>query len=256
MSDNPSWRPKQAFDVFFFDCDSTITQIEGLDELAELNGVGAETRAISQRCMDRTGLNPEVYKKRLDLVRPDKQQMTVLAQLYLQAISPDVQDTLNVLRRLGKRIYILSGGIKETIIPLALSLGMTENQVLAVDLYFDEQGGYRGFDSSSYLVQSQGKNRQIATIVPDTQRAFLMGDGFSDWEAHASVGRFAGYGGAQNRPWIREHSSFYIETASFLPVLNLGLTEAEVSLLLPQEQVLYQLGASMIQQGQVLIKNS
>lgn len=254
MTKSEFWQPAKPIDVFFFDCDSTLSTIEGLDELAVINGVGAEVKQITERCMELTGLNVEVYNQRLELVRPTKEQMIHLSNLYIQNISPGAQETIRILQRLGKDVHILSGGIKQSIVPLALHLGVSESRLHAVELFFDRQGGYLGFDESSHLVQSKGKNKKIASLLQSHQQGLLMGDGFSDWEAHTAVSRFIGYGGVQARNSVRDNSNFFIEAASFFPLLNLALTQEEIGQLESDEFRLYEEGARLIELGWVLIR--
>ncbi|MBT4147320.1 MAG: haloacid dehalogenase, partial [Gammaproteobacteria bacterium] len=41
-----------SFDIIFFDCDSTLSEIEGIDELAERAGCGAEMAALTNAAMN------------------------------------------------------------------------------------------------------------------------------------------------------------------------------------------------------------
>jgi phosphoserine phosphatase len=252
---NPEyWMPESPFDVFFLDWDSTISLIEGIDFLAGLNGVEKQVHAITQRCMATTGLSIEDYRKRLDLIKPTKIQMQQLAQAYRAHLAPGARDTIKLLQDLGKTLYVLSGGIKEAIVPLAEELGIHQSNVLAVDVYFNESGAYEGFDELSELVQANGKSKQIAQVLKAKERSLLIGDGFTDWEAQSSVTRFIGYSGLHPKAWVKEHAEFFITQTSIFPLLALGLTDTEQARLKSEDKLFYEAGIADIQKGLVLIK--
>ena len=53
-----------------FDCDSTLSRIEGIDELADIAGVTRQVRQMTDAAMaGEIGLE-EVYGKRLELIKP------------------------------------------------------------------------------------------------------------------------------------------------------------------------------------------
>jgi phosphoserine phosphatase len=48
------WQPTIPFDAVIFDCDGTLSAVEGIDELAEKNAVGREVKALTQIAMGQT----------------------------------------------------------------------------------------------------------------------------------------------------------------------------------------------------------
>lgn len=252
---NPKlWMPEAPIDVFFFDWDNTLSLIEGIDLLATMNGVAEQVHGITQRCMSTTGLTVEDYRKRLDFIKPNQGQIAQLAQTYKAHLAPGALDTMRLLHGIGKKIYIISAGIKAAITPLAEELGISPNRVLAVDLYFNSSGVYEGFNEHSELVQANGKSMQIAKMLKSNERSLLLGDGFSDWEAQKTVSRFVGYAGLHPKSWVQEHSDFYITHTSILPLLALGLTDEEQVNLKKEYKIGYEQGVADIQNGLVLIK--
>ncbi len=67
-------------DCIIFDCDGTLTAIEGIDALAEKNGVSQEVSALTAYAMGQAGINPDIYQQRLGLVRPTSSQVQQLAE--------------------------------------------------------------------------------------------------------------------------------------------------------------------------------
>ncbi len=248
------WMPNKPIDAFFFDCDGTLSLMEGIDVLAEMNGVGDKVKAITERCMALTGLSLADYRERLHYVQPTKKQLDALAELYRTHRSPGALETIQTLRSLGKKIYIISAGIRASLLPLADDLGIPPENVLAVDVYWDDNGNYSGFNEESYLVAAEGKNKQIKEVLTTNERSLLIGDGFSDWEAHTVVSRFIGFAGLSPKAWVRDHSEFFISGANILPVVNLGLTQKEAENLFPEFKNFYEKGLQDIQSGVVLIQ--
>ena len=65
-----------------FDCDSTITQVEGIDLLADKNNVWEEVSAITRRSMEHSSLTIDIFEERLDLVQPTLEQVQDLGGIY------------------------------------------------------------------------------------------------------------------------------------------------------------------------------
>src|SRR5688500_12744644 len=92
-----------------FDCDSTLSAIEGIDELAR------EQRAAIEELTDAamTGAVPleAVYGKRLALIRPERARVEALAALYVERLVPDAVEVVRALRREHIEVRIISGGL-------------------------------------------------------------------------------------------------------------------------------------------------
>ena len=74
-------RPK--FASVCFDCDGTLTRIEGIDELARRSGRDSEIAPLTTAAMDGTLSIEDVYAKRLEIVRPDREALEWLGERYL-----------------------------------------------------------------------------------------------------------------------------------------------------------------------------
>lgn len=254
MSAREFWRLTQPIDSFFFDCDGTLTLVEGIDELAAMNGVADEVQAITARCMSTTGLSLPDYRARLESTRPTKSQLHNLVEIYRANIPPGVLECINILHKLHKSVYIISAGIKSTVVEFAKTLGVAAENVFAVDVFFNSEGEYSGFDEESYLVQPMGKSKQIAAILKKSERSLLLGDGLSDWEASETVTRFIGYAGLKGKDSVKSRANFFINSTSVFSLLPLGLTLDEFNALSQEDKTYYQRGLAEIDNGQVIIK--
>ncbi len=237
--------------AFVFDCDGTLSLIEGIEVLAEHNGVGERVRELTEYAMSEAGLNSDIYRERLALVRPTRQQAIDLAQHYFVARVPSIIAIIEILQTLGKAVYVVSAGINPSVKLFANMLGIKSESVFAVDLKFGAKGEYNDFDHTAAPSKEHGK-RLIADHIKAThQRVIWIGDGMNDLVVKPDVVRFIGFGGAFYRPKIAKNSDYYIKCPSMTPLLALGLTEHEVAQLGTDALKLYQEGLQLIEADEV-----
>jgi phosphoserine phosphatase len=249
-----SWRTSIPFEAIVFDCDSTLSAIEGITVLAELNGVYQAVHELTEQAMSSVGVSHSLYKQRLDLVRPRLQQMQAVAHAYWQHLTLDTAEVIRCLHRLGKSVYVSSAGLLPPVIAFAAQLNIPAEHVYAVPVYFDEKGDYVSFDPNSWLVEQNGKSKVVAELREKHQTIVHIGDGMNDVEAAKVVDRFVGYGGACFRQTIADLSDFYITSASMSPLLPLLLTEKEVLGLDDTSQAVFAKGYELLQQNKVLFR--
>jgi phosphoserine phosphatase len=231
-----------AYDEIFFDCDSTLSTIEGIDELARLKGVEERIVALTNAAMN--GLIPlqEVYAERLRLLRPTRADMHAIEQAYRRTVVPDARETIAALHQLGRRCFVVSGGLADAVIGFAEWLGIPRRQVHAVGLSYNQLSGRwwdyqtcaQGNPDESYLMyddgpltKQHGKAEVIGAARTPGQRAMLVGDGSSDLAAAGAVNLFCGFGGVVARPVVAAQSHAFIASESIAPALLLALGERE-----------------------------
>ena len=210
------------FDTIVFDCDSTLSAMEGIEELC--GGEHADELArLTARAMD--GLVPleEVYARRLELVRPDRDALERVGRLYVERAVPRADSLVRALQELGKTVAIVSGGLLPAVRRLAEALAIPARDVHAVDVLFDAEGGYADFDRDSPLARSGGKIEVVARIRSRAPGpCALVGDGATDLEAAPHVDRFVAYGGVAARPSVLGPacvSTTDLELSSLVPFL-------------------------------------
>jgi phosphoserine phosphatase len=208
-----------SFDVICFDCDSTLSRIEGIDELARRVGMGEEMSKLTDLAM--TGVVPleAVYERRLSLIRPDQDSINWLADLYIAEIVEGVKEVFAALLAQDKAVHIISGGLRQAILPLAEYLGLPESHVHAVDIYFNEDGSYRNYDLNSPLARTGGKAVVVGTLKGQGSLV-MVGDGKTDLEARQSGAYVLGFGGVVDRAIVREQADFYTTEPNLLAVLE------------------------------------
>lgn len=251
-----SWQLNKPISAIVFDCDGTLSSIEGIDFLAKNNGVGEAVKSLTSAAMGQTGLNPVLYQERLDLVFPRREQVYALGHQYFAHRVPDICDVINLFKRLNKSVYLVSAGVNPAVKMFGEMLQIPPENVFAVDLRFDQQGNFLDFERSSPLVNNDGKRSIVEQLKAQHKDIIHIGDGLNDVVTLDLVTRFIGYGGVAYRKNIAELCKYYINTLSFASLLPLALTHDEAAALLPEEQALYQRGLTAIQEGKVQIEDT
>lgn len=208
-----------SFDVICFDCDSTLSKIEGIDELAKRAGVGAETARLTDAAMNGEIPLEAVYGKRLAIIRPDRAGIEWLSRLYVSERVDGVKDLFDILLRQGREVHIVSGGLRQALAPLADFLGLPESHVHAVDIFFNADGSYRGYDESSPLARSGGKGDICRRLLRGKASLAMIGDGQTDMEAKQPGVTVIGFGGVCDRLKVRKLADHYIDQADLKAVL-------------------------------------
>ena len=220
-----------------FDCDSTLSRIEGIEELARmdaaaraLNGAGEararELRELTDAAMSGRVPLQEVYGKRLQLVSPRRNDVATLGRRYIEQAVPGAKDTLSALRYLGKDLVIVSGGLRLAVVAFGQWLGIKDSHVHAVAAWFSDNGVLTHIDSRSPLVRSGGK-REVVAGLPKLRTAFV-GDGMTDAETAGAVDAFICYAGVVRRPEVAALAAAVVETPSLAGVLPVLCTAEEL----------------------------
>ena len=208
-----------SFDVICFDCDSTLSRVEGIDELARRNGLFEEVAALTDRAMNGELALESVYEHRLDLIKPTRADIDWLADLYIAEMVDGVRETVKTLLDSGKQVHIVSGGLRQAILPLAELLGVAEENVHAVDVMFDDNGGYQDFLRHSPLAMSGGKARICRRLRMRFSALAMVGDGKTDLEAKEAGAYMIGFGGVVRRPLVEQQADCFVADPSLTAVL-------------------------------------
>lgn len=215
--------PAPRFASVVIDVDSTLSGVEGIDWLAGLRGpeMAARISALTDRAMRGEITLESVYGERLRMIAPTRREVDALAARYVEAIAPGAVDAVGALRRAGVAIAVVSGGLREAIVPLARSVGVDDHRLRAVSVRFDARGCYAGFDESSPLATQQGKARVVRELALGAP-ALGVGDGVTDLAMRPSVAAFGAYTGFVRREPVVREADFTIESFAQLEALVLG----------------------------------
>ena len=201
-------------DGICFDVDSTFCQDESIDELAEFLGCGDVVRELTAKAMGGNVLFQDALKARLDAMGPTRADVDRFLVEHPHILSVGIRELLGVLAKRDVQVFLVSGGFRQIIEPLAEHLGIPKAHVFANNLLFESDGGYAGFDPEEFTSRSGGKREAVRHI----RKAFgmetiaMVGDGATDAEARGDDGAklFIGYGGTVFREGVAERADWYV----------------------------------------------
>lgn len=195
----------------FIDFDSTLTKVEGLDELANIAFAGnpnRETVVAEIAKLTDLGMSGEIsfgesLRRRVQLLSANRSHINQLTEFLQTQISDSFLENQTFLRAHQTQIYVISGGFKEFILPVTNRLGVLENHVFANTFVFDERGNIVGIDEQNPLANDLGKI-EILKRLDLTGEIYVIGDGFTDYQLRAAglASRFYAFTENVSRPNI------------------------------------------------------
>jgi phosphoserine phosphatase len=210
------------FASVLLDVDSTLTTVEGITWLAARRGsdVSAAVDAMTLNAMEGALPLDAVYARRLSLVRPSRADLSALALAYSAGVLPGAIEALRTLRDAGVRLVLISGGLRDAIIPFAAELGFAPDDVHGVPLQFTSDGCYAGFDATCPLACAGGKPR-VAQSLSLPRPTLAVGDGSTDAELKPYVDAFAAFTGVARRESVVAVADYIVSAFAELPPIIL-----------------------------------
>lgn len=261
-----------AYRHVFFDCDSTLTEIEGIDALAEASGKGWRIGILTDAAMSGDVDLEEVYAKRLQALKPTRGQIQAIRKIYKKNMVPDTAEVLAALQHLNHQVYILSGGLAEPVIEFGRFLGVPLDHIRAVKVEYDQLSGdwWKKIDdeqpnlserllsySDDSLTVSDGKAQIVGELLANQMgRSLFVGDGVSDLLASRAVDLFVGFGGVVTRSRVRAEAPVFIHSRSLAPLLAVAAGPAGLAGLEDSEYQEVAIKArNLINQGAISFKS-
>ena len=213
------WRQS---DAVCFDVDSTVLPHEGIDRLALHCGAAEQVAEWTKRAMTGKVLFEQALQARLELIQPTRMQLDQVSNQPIE-LTPGVEFLVKELKARDVAVYLVSGGFRSMITPIAHRLGLDpETNVFANRILFhdDENETFRGFDGDEPTSKSGGKPRVIETLMnrEGFQRITMIGDGVTDMEARPPAHLFIGFGGIVQRAPVQQGADWFVE--SFQPLVE------------------------------------
>ncbi|KAK8448066.1 hypothetical protein SEVIR_8G211400v4 [Setaria viridis] len=154
----------QNADAVCFDVDSTVIQDEGIDELADFCGAGKAVAEWTAKAMTGTVPFEEALAARLSLIKPSLSQIEECLVKRPPRISPGMADLVKKLKANNTDVFLVSGGFRQMIKPVASELGIPAENIIANQVLFGTSGEYAGFDPTEPTSRSGGKAQAVQQI--------------------------------------------------------------------------------------------
>ncbi|CAL9039702.1 phosphoserine phosphatase, chloroplastic-like isoform X1 [Musa acuminata AAA Group] len=197
-----------------FDVDSTVCLDEGIDELADFCGAGKAVAEWTTKAMSGSIPFEEALAARLSLFNPSLSQVQDFLDKRPPRISPGIAGLIKKLMAKNIDVYLISGGFRQMINPVALQLGIPLENIFANQLLFGSSGEFIGFDAKEPTSRSGGKATAVQQIrkVHNYKALVMIGDGATDLEARKPGGAdlFICYAGAQLREAVAGKADWLI----------------------------------------------
>ncbi|OQS06831.1 hypothetical protein THRCLA_01136 [Thraustotheca clavata] len=205
------WQRAQAV---CFDVDSTVISDEGIDVLAAHCGQGEAVAAWTSKAMNGGVKFEDALAARLNIIKPSKDAIaqclgTHPPHLHL---TKGIDQLIKELHRRKVDVYLVSGGFRLMIAPVAAHLSIPPTNIFANTIYFDAKGEYSGFDANELTSRDGGKPRVIEKLKSERQykTVIMIGDGATDMQAKPPADLFIGFGGVVVREVVKKHADWYI----------------------------------------------
>ena len=128
-------------DCVCFDVDSTVCQNEAIDELANFVGAGAQVERLTKEAMGGNMSFRQALQKRLDIIKPSTKNLEDFNKRSKGCLlTPGIKELVDLLHKRKVHVYLVSGGFKITIYPVADTLSIDRKNVFANELLHDAQG--------------------------------------------------------------------------------------------------------------------
>jgi len=212
------WTWRHA-DAVCFDVDSTVCQNEAIDDLADFCGVGQEVAELTKVAMNGNMTFREALTIRLNLIRPSKHQLQSFLRQHPPRLTPGIVELVDQLHRKNVKVFLVTGGFRAIVLPVAKILDIPEAQVFANVLAFDEDGVYTGFDHNQLTSDSGGKTEVCRHLKEKFgfKNLVMVGDGATDMETYSPEDRtaadgFIGFGGNIVRDSVLRGSEWFADS--------------------------------------------
>lgn len=209
------------FRSLILDVDSTLSGIEGIDWLARRRdrAVAEAIEALTARAMEGEIPLEAIYEERLQIIRPTLAEIAALSEAYIAARAPGVEEALDTLREAGVRLVVVSGGIRQAILPLTRTLGFPDADVDAVTLRFAD-GACVGIEPSPMTRQAGKPDARVMQGL--AAPVLAVGDGMTDLVLRQPPARaFAAFTGFVRRAPVVGGADYELESFDALQALVL-----------------------------------
>ena len=204
------WRMSRAV---CFDVDSTVVTEEGIDVLAEACGAGPAVAEWTRKAMGGSVPFHVALEARLNLFKPSRKDVEDCLAKHPLQLTPGIPELMKKLQDKGKHVYLVSGGFRQMIHPVARVLDIPIERVYANNLLFDESTGkYLGFDANEPTSRAGGKGVVVGRLkeLHGYDPVIMVGDGATDMEARPPATAFVGFGGIVVREAVKNGSDWYV----------------------------------------------
>ncbi len=198
-----------AFKAAAFDMDSTLINIECIDEIAAAVGKKAEVAAITEAAMrgEITDFKDSL-RRRVALLKGVPAEALEEVYFHRLQLNPGAPELLKALKQAGLRTMLVSGGFTHFADRVRARLGMDEAHANTLAI----EGGVLTGDVLGDIVDGEAKKQHLIRLCAQlgcpTSQAIAVGDGANDLPMMGASGLSVAY---HAKPKVREQAMVSIE---------------------------------------------
>ncbi|MDZ4668678.1 MAG: HAD-IB family phosphatase [bacterium] len=174
---------------YIFDFDSTFTQVEAMEELAEISLANdPEKEFLIEKIKQLTDLAMEgsmpfgkSLRARIALLSAKKYHLNMLVNRLRKRVSTSFIRNKQFFKEHKGRVFIVSGGFREFIEPIVKPYFIDSEHVFANTFVYDKKNNIIGADEDNVLSKEQGKVKLLKQLKLAGKVVFI-GDGYTDYE--------------------------------------------------------------------------
>ena len=169
------------------DFDSTIVKVETLDVIAQIsstndNSIVNQIKNITNDAMNgKIGFH-EALIKRIKILNATQENLNEATIIIKKSISESFIKNKKFFKENQDNCYILSGGFKEIIEPIAITLGFKKENIFANTFKIKNKIVY-SIDENNFLSHDKGKVKVSKQLInTNNKKTIILGDGYTDYE--------------------------------------------------------------------------
>jgi phosphoserine phosphatase len=212
--------------LIVMDMDSTLIQQEVIDELAVTLRVQDRVSAITERAMNGELDFDQSLRERVRLLKgtPESALTDVLARIQL---TPGAEELVRVLKRLGYRTAVISGGFIEVVEPIQKQLGLDYAFANKLEIV----NGVLTGEVLGTIVNRKRKAELLEQIARDERieldQVIAVGDGANDLDMLERAGLGIAFNAKRT---VQDAAAAAINQTSLLSILYLlGMRDVDTS---------------------------
>jgi D-3-phosphoglycerate dehydrogenase len=150
---------------YIFDFDSTFTEVEAMEELAEISLANdpekelliEKIKQLTDMAMDGNMPFNKSLKARIALLSAKKYHIGMLVNRLRKRVSHSFVRNKKFFKEERENIYIVSGGFKEFIMPIVKPYFVDPSHVFANTFVYDNKNNIVGADEDNFCHRKMGR---------------------------------------------------------------------------------------------------
>jgi phosphoserine phosphatase len=213
------------FRLLALDMDSTLVNIETLDEVAAYAGKGDQVAAITEAAMRGEVDYKESLRRRVSMLQGV--EAALLARVYDEklALNDGAQHLVSVCRNAGLKTLLATGGFTFFTDRVKAKLSIDYTRSNELEIVDGRLTGKATGPNGGEIVDAEGKAQAVrdacAEIGCATAQSIVIGDGANDLKMMKLAGISVAY---RAKPMVRKQAIFALDYAALDGVLNWFVT--------------------------------